>query len=86
MNKDNLQRDFVNGCVTRLAANLETAFGNQIGPLDEMLVIAHETAVIIAIEVGMPPMADSIYNFYEKLIKEVWIPQRSAKRTKRHRH
>jgi len=83
---DQLWRDFIDGCLSRLAESLRDEFGTLIGPLDEMLEIAHETAVIIAIEVGTPPLADPIFNIFEKVIKEIWIPKYSPKRAKRHRN
>jgi len=78
-------RKFINGTLAVLAKNCESEFGTLIGPLDDMLEVAHETAVVISIEIRDPTMADPLYNIFEKVIKDMWIPQYGGKTGKKRR-
>ncbi|MHB8628676.1 MAG: hypothetical protein ACYDBJ_17030 [Aggregatilineales bacterium] len=82
---DELLPDFLRACVDRLADNLIAAFGDRVGPLDEMLAVARETAVVIAIEMRLPPMADPLYQIFERAISEAQTASKPDKRAKRRR-
>lgn len=83
--QDKLWREFADTCIARLGAALEAEFGNSLGPTDEMLDIAHEMAVILAIEMNMLGMADPIFKIFETVITQIWIPDKQSSHRKRHR-
>ncbi len=82
---EELLQNFINACANRLNENLSFAFPNEAGSIDQMLDIARETAVIIAIEMQTPPIADTLYDIFERAIKENTTAGKLSKRAKRHR-
>ena len=79
---DKLRKAFVALCDLRLDENLKAAFPRGDGTLDAMLDVARETAVMISIELRAPPIADTVYQMFERAIKTVEL-NRPTKHSKR---
>lgn len=79
---DKLRRDFIALCDLRLNENLKAAFPRGNGTLDEILSVARETAVMVSIELSAPPIADTVYQMFERAIKT----GKPAKRNNKRRH